>query len=179
MTLLKLLSIAFAILTLILSYQLPKKSKDEKYKDPKNCYNFSGHLYYKSLLHYSILFLIIFYVLGGTNDNKSNSSKENSTTNKTEKPNKTDETTNSSSSNEKLVTFSEAEEFMQQRCNAVNQTLMKKKSVVFNGTKLYMFLSVAQDGQACISSVSEYKLEVLAADCGEAMVKIQQWNEVN
>lgn len=77
------------------------------------------------------------------------------------------------------VTFSEAEEFMQQRCNAVNQTLMKKKSVVFNGTKLYMFLSVAQDGQACISSICENRLEVLAADCGEAMVKIQQWNDVN
>ena len=77
------------------------------------------------------------------------------------------------------VTFSEAEEFMQQRCNAVNQTLMKKKSVVFNGTKLYMFLSVAQNGQACISSISEDSLEVLAADCGEAMVKIQQWNDVN
>lgn len=79
----------------------------------------------------------------------------------------------------KKVTFEEAESFMLQRCNAVNQTLMKKKMVTFNGTKLYMFLSVAQDGQACISSVSENKLEVLAADCGEVTVKIQQWNDVN
>lgn len=77
------------------------------------------------------------------------------------------------------ITFSEAEAFMKVRCNEVNQTLMKKKSVVFNGTKLYMFLSVARDGQACISSISENKLEVFAADCGEAMVKIQQWNAVN
>ena len=79
----------------------------------------------------------------------------------------------------KRVTFAEAESFMQDRCNAVNQTLIKKKAVVFNGTNLYMFLSVATDGQACISSISEFKLEVLATDCGEAMVKIQQWNEVN
>jgi hypothetical protein len=147
MTLLKLLSIAFAILTLILSYQLPKKSKDEKYKDPKNSYNFSGHLYYKSLLHYSILFIIIFYVLGGTNDNKSNSSKENSTTNKTEKPNKTDETTNSSSSNEKLVTFSEAEEHMQQRCNAVNQTLMKKNRLFLMEQNYICFYQLLKMGK--------------------------------
>lgn len=74
------------------------------------------------------------------------------------------------------VTFSEAETFMQERCNNINQTLMKKKTATFNGTKLYMFMSVAKDGQACISSISENKLEVLAADCGEVYMKIEQWN---
>lgn len=77
------------------------------------------------------------------------------------------------------VTFSEAEAFMQNRCNSTNQTLMKKKSVNFNGTKLYMFLSVAENGYVCISSVSENALEVLAADCGPSEIKIEEWNAVN
>ena len=77
------------------------------------------------------------------------------------------------------VTFSEAEAFMQNRCNSTNQTLMKKKSVNFNGTKLYMFLSVAENGYVCISSVSENALEVLAADCGTSEKKIREWNAVN
>tara|TARA_Y100000385_G_scaffold235325_1_gene249045 strand:- start:956 stop:1420 length:465 start_codon:yes stop_codon:yes gene_type:complete len=77
------------------------------------------------------------------------------------------------------VTFSEAEAFMQNRCNSINQTLMKKKSVNFNGTKLYMFLSVAENGYVCITSVSENALEVLAADCGPSEKKLREWNAVN
>ena len=86
---------------------------------------------------------------------------------------------NNTSPTSSKVTFSEAESFMQSRCNAVNQTLMKKKSVNFNGTKLYMFLSVAENGDACISSISENALEILAADCGPVEVKIEEWNAVN
>ena len=77
------------------------------------------------------------------------------------------------------VSFSEAEAFMQKRCNETNQNLMKKKSVNFNGTKLYMFLSVAENGYVCISSVSENALEVLSADCGPSEIKIEEWNAVN
>lgn len=90
-----------------------------------------------------------------------------------------DQSTTDTSVSVQKVTFSEAETFMQERCNTINQTLMKKKTVTFNGTKLYMFMSVAEDGQACISSISENKLEVLAADCGEVNMKIEQWNNVN
>jgi hypothetical protein len=90
-----------------------------------------------------------------------------------------DQSTTDTSVSVQKVTFSEAETFMQERCNTINQTLMKKKTVTFNGTKLYMFMSVAEDGQACISSISENKLEVLAADCGEVYMKIEQWNNVN
>lgn len=76
------------------------------------------------------------------------------------------------------VTLEEAKAFMQQRCNAINQTLMRYKTVDFNGSTMYVFMSVAQDGSVCISSVSEYKLEVLAADCGHVDVKIEQWNKL-
>ena len=50
---------------------------------------------------------------------------------------------------------------MLERCEKINQTLMKKKSVFFDGTKIYMFLSVAEDGYVCISSISENALELL------------------
>ena len=74
------------------------------------------------------------------------------------------------------VTFNEAHSFMQNRCNSIGQTLMRSKSVNFNGTQLYMFLSVAENGDACISSVSENKLEVLAVDCGSPEMKVSDWN---
>ena len=94
--------------------------------------------------------------------------------------NKKSESTNvaSTTSITSKVTFSEAEAFMQSRCISVGQTLMEKKTVNFNGTKLYMFLSVAENGYVCISSVSENALEVLASDCGLAETKIQQWDAV-
>jgi hypothetical protein len=68
---------------------------------------------------------------------------------------------------------------MQKRYNEINQTLMRKKSLNFDGSILYMFLSVAENGYVCISSVSEYALEVLAVDCGPSEIKIEQWNAVN
>ena len=90
-----------------------------------------------------------------------------------------DQSTTDTSVSIQKVTLSEAETFMLERCNNINQTLMRKKTVTFNGTKLYMFMSVAEDGQACICSISENKLEVLAADCGEVYTKIEQWNNLN
>ena len=65
---------------------------------------------------------------------------------------------------------------MQDRCKTINQTLMKKKTVNFDGTKLFMFLSVAENGYVCISTVSENVLEILAADCGPQERKMQEWN---
>jgi hypothetical protein len=78
-----------------------------------------------------------------------------------------------------LISYAQAESFMQKRCSDIGQTLMKSKTVYFNGTKLYMFLSVAQNGYVCISSISENALEILAADCGPSEIKIEQWNAAN
>ena len=93
-----------------------------------------------------------------------------------------DELTSSSSNSKvksKKITFNQAEAFMLERCEKTNQTLMKKKSVSFDGTKIYMFLSVAENGYVCISSISENVLEFLASDCGPSDRKIQEWNAVN
>lgn len=75
-----------------------------------------------------------------------------------------------------LVTFSQAKSFMHKRCRTIGQSLMRSKTVHFKGTKLYMFLSVAKNGDVCISSISENELEVLAADCGSSEIKIEEWN---
>jgi hypothetical protein len=93
--------------------------------------------------------------------------------------NKSSSPSENNSNSVKKVTFSEAESFMQKRCNETNQTLMKKKSVNVDGTKLFMFLSVAENGYVCISSVSEFALEVLATDCGPSDIKIEEWNAMN
>ncbi len=77
------------------------------------------------------------------------------------------------------ISYAQAAAFMKNRCNEIGQTLMRSKTVKYNGTKLYMFLSVAKNGYICISSVSEIALEVLNADCGPSEVKIKQWNELN
>ena len=78
------------------------------------------------------------------------------------------------------VTFSEAEAFMQNRCIATNQTLIEKKYVNFDGSKFFLFLSVAENGYVCVSSVSAIPpLEVYAVDCGPLEKKLGQWNAVN
>lgn len=78
----------------------------------------------------------------------------------------------------KKITFSEAREFMKKRLLNVNQTLMDSKMTSFDGKTLYVFLSVAEDGTVCISSVSEFALEVIASDCGNVYVKTEQWNNL-
>ena len=55
---------------------------------------------------------------------------------------------------------------------------MRTKTSNFNGIKLYLFLSVAENGYVCISSISENALEIVAADCGPAEIKIEQWNNL-
>ena len=86
---------------------------------------------------------------------------------------------NNSNSTSAKVTSYEAEAFMQDRCKTINQTLLKKKTVNFDGTKLFMFMSVAENGYVCISTVSENALEILAVGCGPSERKIQEWNAVD
>ena len=86
---------------------------------------------------------------------------------------------NNSNSTSAKVTSYEAEAFMQDRCKTINQTLLKKKTVNFDGTKLFLFLSVAENGYVCISTVSENALEILAVGCGPSERKIQEWNAVD
>ena len=76
------------------------------------------------------------------------------------------------------ITFDEAKQFMRTRLSNVNQTLMASKTVDFDGKKVYMFMSVAEDGSTCISGVSEFKLEVMSTDCGNTEVKMQEWNNL-
>ena len=76
------------------------------------------------------------------------------------------------------VSLKDAEVFMQKRCKTINQALVRKKTVNFNGTKLFMFMTVGENGNVCISTISENALEILAADCGTLRTKIKQWNDV-
>jgi hypothetical protein len=83
------------------------------------------------------------------------------------------------SSNEtKTITFEEAKQFMSTRLSNVNQTLMASKTVIFDGKKIYMFMSVAENGSTCISGVSEFRLEVMSTNCGNTEMKIQEWNNL-
>lgn len=85
--------------------------------------------------------------------------------------------TNNSNEN-RTITFEEAKQFIRTRLSNVNQTLMASKTVVFDGKKIYMFMSVAENGSTCISGVSEFRLEVMSTDCGNTEIKIQEWNNL-
>jgi hypothetical protein len=74
------------------------------------------------------------------------------------------------------ISFEDAKAFMEARCASVGQTLMLSKTTTFDGYKVFVFLSVAENGSACISSVNEYKLEVMSTACGNADIKMNQWN---
>lgn len=88
------------------------------------------------------------------------------------------DTANDTNTEMKKVTFEEATQFMKNRLSDVDQTLMASKMVLFDGKKIYMFMSVAKDGSTCISAVSEFQLSVLNTDCGNTDVKIQEWNNL-
>lgn len=84
---------------------------------------------------------------------------------------------NSTVSNGKnKVTYAEAEAYMRDRCDAVNQTLVRKVSVDYDGKTIYMFLTVDDNGHACISGISQFELEILSTDCGPYEQKISAWN---
>ena len=89
-----------------------------------------------------------------------------------------EETNNPVPKTSENYTSYEAEQFMKKTCDNTNQTLMKKKTVYLGGKKIYMFMSVAENGMTCISTVSEIKLEVISADCDETQIKINQWNAI-
>ena len=79
---------------------------------------------------------------------------------------------------EERVSQWEAQAFMEDRCNNIGQTLMKTKTIDFEGTNLYLFMSVAENGMVCISTISELKLELIANDCGSSDRKISEWNNL-
>ena len=78
----------------------------------------------------------------------------------------------------KTISLEEATIFMRERCRNINQKLQRTKSVNYEGTILHLFLSVASDGSVCISAISELKLEVLSANCGNLYNKIEEWNNL-
>lgn len=75
------------------------------------------------------------------------------------------------------VTYKSAYTFMKKRANNINQKLIKGYSTELDGTKTYLFFTVPKDenGQACVSMVSEYKLEVFTVDCNSFSIKNLQW----
>ncbi|MFL2587719.1 MAG: hypothetical protein ACJ0QA_02910 [Flavobacteriaceae bacterium] len=75
------------------------------------------------------------------------------------------------------VTYKSAYAFMKKRSNNVNQKLLKGYSTKFDGTKTYLFFTVpkVENGTACVSMISEYKLEVFAVDCKSYSTKKYQW----
>ena len=89
---------------------------------------------------------------------------------------KIEELENKKRSLPRLISYDEARMFIQNRCDEVGQTLMKSKTIYSNGIKLYLFLSVAENGYVCISTINENELDVAATDCGPSDEKIYQWN---
>lgn len=76
------------------------------------------------------------------------------------------------------VSFSQAETFMKDKCKKINQTLMKGKESEMNGIKIYAFMSVAQNGMACISIISENELALIKSDCGNSKRKINEFKRL-
>ena len=130
----------------------------EKYKDSEKTeeLNIAGKKGKQNLIIVASVFVAILIAFSLSKDKKSYNS-----TNKTE-----------------AITFDEAKQFMRTRLSNVNQTLMASKTVVFDGKKIYMFMSVAEDGSTCISGVSEFNLEVMSTNCGNTEIKIQEWNNL-
>ena len=84
------------------------------------------------------------------------------------------------SSSDVEVSFDEAKSFMEDRLSNINQTLMRSGTAKWDeNTLLYMFLSVTESGLSCISSVSSNKLSVLASDCGNTFLKMEDWNSID
>lgn len=88
MLVLKIHLIVIGVLALIASYNLPKNSAvAEKYK-PEKCYYFSGHLYLKSYLHFSMFCFAVFYFMGGSGSQKNSETSIRTGVNKVEEVNK-------------------------------------------------------------------------------------------
>lgn len=79
---------------------------------------------------------------------------------------------------EKLL--NEAINFMKNRCYNVNQQLVKYQVTKINNSLLFMFMSVAPNGDVCISGISEYNTnEIISSDCGSAEAKSAEWDSVS
>jgi len=77
------------------------------------------------------------------------------------------------------ISYSEAEMFMRKRFQTLGQSLVEGRTIDLNGTSLHTFISNdLRTGYMCISTVSEYELDVLAADCGPASQKLMEWNSL-
>ena len=76
-----------------------------------------------------------------------------------------------------IVTYKEAYAFMKQRSINVNQKVLKGFETEMEGAKIYFFFSVPNEwnGFACVSAISEYKLDILNVDCGKFPIKQTQW----
>ena len=75
------------------------------------------------------------------------------------------------------VTYKDAYTFMKQRSIDVNQKVLKGFETEMEGTKMYFFFSVPNEmeGFACVSAITEYKLDVSSVDCGKFSIKQTQW----
>lgn len=139
--------------------------------------NFSALKFSKQIIIYFIIFPIIiilsFVGLGTTEINEkpilvSVIAYFDNTFNNKEKPD----------SKITKVSFSQAETFMKDKCKKTNQTLMKGKESEMNGIKIYAFMSVAQNGMACISIISENELALIKSDCGNSKRKINEFKRL-
>lgn len=78
-----------------------------------------------------------------------------------------------------VISFSQAELFMERRCSDIGQILVNSKGANIDGHRVYAFISVSiESGQTCMSIISEYELSIMAADCGDYEVIINNWNSL-
>lgn len=81
----------------------------------------------------------------------------------------------SSAQNIKLYTLSEALEFMQERTSNVGQKIIEYKQSNFGRYTVYYFLTMTGNGMGCLSVVSQFKLDVMSANCGDFETKMIQF----
>ena len=67
---------------------------------------------------------------------------------------------------------------MKKRSIKVGQKLLKGFNTEFDGNKVYLFFTVpkVENGFACVSMISEYKLEIFANDCKRFSIKKSEWD---
>jgi hypothetical protein len=76
--------------------------------------------------------------------------------------------------------LSEAINFMKNRCNNINQQLVKYQVTKINNALVFLFMTVAPNGEVCISGISEYNTnEIISSDCGSAESKSADWDAVS
>lgn len=75
--------------------------------------------------------------------------------------------------------FKTALNLIQRNCQGSNQTLSKYMATKVNGNIVFMFISVAENGMACITGVSEISPnEILSSDCGNVDRKVADWEAI-